>query len=239
MNTRQLRNNYDSICKKYADDIIKQYTIDQTPIWDLCKIYNVGNNSLRNFLVNSKIEIRTISDTRKTNSFKNKFKNTCNKKYGVDNPAQLKETKDKVKQTLIKRFGCSNVSKSEYFGLINYFKTGIRNNDIEYKKYRDLVLSETRKNIKNMNFNGKCYYTNVNIFNNNWINDPYHKSVDHKISILGGYKEGASVDKIANIENLCFCSRLCNILKEDMTEQEFIKSKRYQRLIQHENKKIN
>ena len=42
-----------------------------------------------------------------------KVKQTCIKKYGVENISQLKETKEKVKKTIKNRYGVDNISKLE------------------------------------------------------------------------------------------------------------------------------
>lgn len=52
-------------------------------------------------------------------------KETCLKKYGVSNPAQLESSKEKSKQTCLKRYGVTSFSKTEKF-LEEYTQTNLK-----------------------------------------------------------------------------------------------------------------
>ena len=44
-----------------------------------------------------------------------KIKQTCLKKYGIDNPAKVNEFKEKSKQTCLERYGTEHTFQSEHF----------------------------------------------------------------------------------------------------------------------------
>ena len=46
-----------------------------------------------------------VDSPLKSDKIRNKSKQTCLEKYGVDNPAKLEENKEKVKQTCLKKYG--------------------------------------------------------------------------------------------------------------------------------------
>lgn len=60
------------------------------------------------FLRLSGIKLRSNSESKKTDIYKNKCENTFLKKYGVKNPSQSKEIKEKKKKTFIEKYGHEN-----------------------------------------------------------------------------------------------------------------------------------
>lgn len=87
--------------------------------------------------------------------------------------------------------------------------------------------------------NFKCYYTNAIIHLNNDYNGQYFACIDHKTSARDAFELGWTAEKTASLDNLCYCSRLANSVKQSMSEDEFLKSDRFKRLIEYENKKNN
>ena len=86
--------------------------------------------------------------------FQEKYKQTCLKRYGYENPSQSKKVQEKVKQTCIKRYGCENVFQSEKvkekYKQTNLEKYGCENpmqNKEVQEKYKQTNLE--RYNIKN------------------------------------------------------------------------------------------
>lgn len=51
--------------------------------------------------------------------------------------------------------------------------------------------------------------------------------------------EDDDIKEISSIDNLCYCSRLCNSIKREQSSDEFINSDIYKRLVEYENKKDN
>ena len=87
-------------------------------------------------------------------------------------------------------------------------------------EFRQKTLEETKKNKKNVPFNGKCYYTDIPIYNDNDINAWNRASLDHKISILKAFIKGMTPEETGSVDNLCYCSRYFNSIKKEYTEDE-------------------
>lgn len=68
------------------------------------------------------IPVRTISESRLTDTGKKKIKQSFVSKLGVENPSQLEFVKEKKRQTFIKNYGVDNIWKSKkyYEWLDNY-----------------------------------------------------------------------------------------------------------------------
>ena len=52
-------------------------------------------------------------------------------------------------------------------------------------------------------------------------NNPNYPTIDHKTSVLCGFKKGLTPDYIGSLENLCFTKRVLNNEKHILTEEEF------------------
>jgi len=144
-------------------------------------------------------------------------------KYGVDNVFQLESVKDKIKNTFIEKYGVEHfrqniiVKESEKK---NRIKNGTQISDdklSEYEIYRKKVRNYTKKNKKILynNWNGLDYYDNENIINNKNLNynDNLYPHIDHKISILEGFKNKIDPLIISNIDNLCITKKINNLSK--------------------------
>ena len=53
--------------------------------------------------------------------------------------------------------------------------------------------------------------------------DPKYPTMDHKISLFDGFKQGISAEIIGNIDNLCITKRGINASKSRRSEKEFKK----------------
>lgn len=73
------------------------------------------------------------------------------------------------------------------------------------------------------NWNGMDYYDNEYIKDNTNLdyNDPSYPTIDHKISILEGFKKSYTFEFISSINNLCITKRKYNNLKGTKSEIEF------------------
>ena len=100
---------------------------------------------------------------------------------------------------------------------------GLRQNP-EYVYYRSLVQKETLKWKQELidNWDGKCYYTGVDLIT---AGSPYQNNfwnVDHKISCKYGFDNNILPEIIGHIDNLCICGRYINLIKSVKNEKEFI-----------------
>jgi hypothetical protein len=149
----------------------------------------------------------------KINTFRQKkIRNTMSSRYGVINAGQMPGN------------GFSRLNSIPYKKLklhddITAYKKAV--NDISWRvvngiKKRDGHLPST------------CYYTGIT-FNDNVLpevnpNDPFKRTVDHKISIVNCFLSGLPVEKAASEENLVFCLRVVNTIKGQLDEGDFRRS---------------
>jgi len=61
------------------------------------------------------IKKRSLKDSVNTDKKHQKYKDTCLKKYGVENVSQMEHTKEKKKQTFLKNYGVDNIRKCPSF----------------------------------------------------------------------------------------------------------------------------
>ena len=95
----------------------------------------------------------------------------------------------------------------------------------DYLSYKREVMRITKNNLKKLyeNWNGLDYYDNEFIGDNFILNfnDPKYPTVDHKISILNGYKDNINFLIISSLDNLCITKRSINSSKCSMNEDVF------------------
>jgi hypothetical protein len=144
-------------------------------------------------------------------------------KYGSDVKSSIdlinnwKKTDDyKIRKDLIyKKIRESNIKSGNWFSY---------KNDI-YKYYRNIVLSETNKNIRGLfeKWKGIDYYDLEDISKNFSLhyNDRNYPTIDHKISIKYGFINNIEPKIIGDLNNLCITKRSINSTKNSKTEDEF------------------
>jgi hypothetical protein len=173
---------------------------------DLCG--SEKNISFRKYTDNiSKYKIYTCSN--KCAMFKNEMTNI--EKYGVKHQCKDKNIQDKIISTKIKK--------------------GIVSDKFEdYSNYRRVVNNLTNRVKKYLyeNWDGIDYYDKDYIKENLSLNhnDVNYPTIDHKVSVFMGYKEGLLPSEIANIKNLCITKRKNNSSKGFKTEYVFKKQKK-------------
>lgn len=156
-------------------------------------------------------------------------------------PETLELAKQKRVETCLERYGVDSVSKLD--STISAMRTTretdgswMKIEDMpEFKQYRLKVIALSRKNYSELysNWDGTDYYTGEKLVSNEefikanpdkaYSRNLLQPTVDHKISICQGFKEGTCVKIMAAIENLCICARKTNSRKQELNEEEFRK----------------
>lgn len=164
---------------------------------------------------------------KKSDEAKRKYSES---KMGDKNPAKREDVKDKIRQTVLGKYLSDPTYKDRISkSLEKYFKNNpsfISYDELEgYEKYKNKVDRITRSNKKKLleDWNGVDYYDNEIIkknFNLHY-NDANYPTVDHKFSIIYGFKNGFSTEFIGSVENLCFTKRKLNSEKGNSIEQIF------------------
>lgn len=216
----------------FLDEYTKGVSLDK-----LRREFDITGKHFKEFLKENGVEIRGVSETRELAMLR--AKETMIERYGVENASMLEETKEKVRNTCREKYGSTNGENSYSSKVKHYIKMNIPWDDTGFSDYKKEVWRITKKEKKKIIFTGECYYTKVNIFKDNWINDPYHASVDHRISVMDGFERGLSPEVIGNVDNLCYCSRLCNSVKCAYSEEDFLNSPKFRRLKYYELNKDN
>lgn len=161
-------------------------------------------------------EKRSTSLKKSSTSAKIKRNVTLYEKYGVSNVSQIKETRIKSENTKKIKYG---------------FRTHDELN--QYQKYEREVRQYTNKNKVNLEKNKLCYYTKVIL--DYETTDPlnmHQSTIDHKTSVIFGFRNSIPPYEIGSLNNLCYCSRLVNSIKNYKCEAEFIESKKFKLLME-------
>ena len=150
------------------------------------------------------------------------------KKYGAESPLGSTELRDKFIKTMIEKYGVDNPSKSETIKdkvKKTKIKMGYTFDDSDWNIFKKMVRIITQKESKNLlnNWNGFDYYDNEYIKNNFKLhhNEKNYPTIDHKISIIGGYKLSIPPEIIGGINNLCYTKRSINSKKNYKNENDF------------------
>lgn len=159
-----------------------------------------------------------------------KLKEVIIDRYGVDNISKLPEIKNKKIDTSLKNFGVEHPSRSETLKVKvreKMIKEGrwFNENRSEYILYENLVKSETRKNLKFLNWNGYDYYDGEYISEYFCLdyNNPKYPTIDHKKSIRFGFDNQIDYKIIGSVDNLCYTKRSINSQKNKKIEEDFIR----------------
>jgi hypothetical protein len=112
-------------------------------------------------------------------------------------------------------------------------------NSIEYKKlevdnaladFRKKVNYLTRKYVERLKKHGalptECYYTGITFKDEVQKqinpNDPYKRSVDHRISVIEMFLKGGTPEEVCKEGNIVFCLRAVNTYKANTPEEYFV-----------------
>jgi hypothetical protein len=100
--------------------------------------------SIKDKIKNTCLERYGVENSFQSKEIKNIIKNTCIEKYGVENPAMLLTTKDKIKNTCLEKYGVENPFQS------NEIKNTIKNTIMyKYGVSHVMLLSSIKDKIKN------------------------------------------------------------------------------------------
>jgi hypothetical protein len=161
-----------------------------------------------------------------TDIFREKSKQTCLNKYGVEYYYQSEDFKLKSEYTKIERYGdvnFVNVSKMKETKVKK--GTMVSDEDLtEWELYKRIVWRLTNKNRNKIfeQWNGLDYYDGEHIDKKDLNKyDNTYPTIDHKISVFFGFKNGITAEEIAKIENLCITKRIINITKNIKNEDDY------------------
>jgi hypothetical protein len=202
--------------------------------WERSKSYNCkacNNITLRKTMV----EKYGSDNPSKIESCNEKRKKTCLEKYSNEYSIASDNVRLKIKNTLIDRFGGHQTNDKNILkniiekGKNTKIKNGIILPDDELSNwllYRRLVRRITERNRKDLliNWDGIDYYDNENIADNFKLKhiDLNYPTLDHKISIIHGFRNNIPPYIIGDIDNLCFTKRYINSKKSFLTQEEFV-----------------
>jgi hypothetical protein len=146
--------------KKYYDKFLKEKGEDFCFCGNKNKYRNINSGYYRHCSIKCKSNSTYVHEKRKqtclkkygveniTESihFKEKRKQTYLKKYGVENPMQSNKIKEKAKKTNLKLFGVENVSQSSLIKEKKKF-TCLKNYNVENPQQSEIVHKKTLKTL--------------------------------------------------------------------------------------------
>lgn len=151
-----LRNEHNHLTsKEYYDTYLK------TPNEGICPI--CGKNTKYHSLTFGYKQYCSVKCSTKSEKTREKYKNTCIKKYGVDSTNKLNTTKIKAKETCIKKYGTEYASQSELFKN-NSRKTCLEKYGVEYSFQSENNKEKTKQTF--LEKYGNEYYTKTEDFKN-------------------------------------------------------------------------
>jgi hypothetical protein len=194
--------------------------------------YGVTNISKLDVIKNKKEEtlLRNFGVSNMAHSplIQSKRRQTIKSLYGVDNPSQVEKFKLKRMETTLRKYGELYYSRTEAYRQYQEEKGYWipLEEKTAFELYFNQVWRETNKWKLQLfkEWNGRCYYTNVQLLTNkSSYNDALYAVIDHKVSIKYGFENNIPVIDIGALNNLCVCSRSINSIKNIKNENEFIK----------------
>jgi len=204
--------------KVNAESYLKDIYLDTLSISECCKIIQQKENTV---LTTSKI--RKIIDPML-------------QELGIKQSLSSKELnakrQEKLQKTMLERYGVTNNGQLPGQGWSNL-------NNIEYTKLDlDNALADFKKNVnyltrkyverlkKQQLLPTECYYTGLTfkdvLQKHVNPNDPYKRSVDHRIPVIEMFLKGCTPEEVCKEENIVFCLRAVNTYKANTPEEYFV-----------------
>lgn len=125
-NNQRSKLGHSARCKEHISHV--QNKVNLIDVTELITLYNEGNSlellmkkydvprhRIEHILKSHNINLRTISQAKKTELCREKTKQTNIKLYGVENPSQSAIIKEKKRRTFIKNYGVDNIFKDPSF----------------------------------------------------------------------------------------------------------------------------
>lgn len=163
-----------------------------------------------------------------------KRKETCLEKYGNEYVVISDHSKEKTKIIFDEKYDGHPMRNIEIKNKIikkakiTKIERGLVIPDeelTEWELYRRIVRKITNRNRKKLieDWNGLDHYDGENIKENLDMKhtDYGYPTVDHKISIIYGFKNGISPEEIGDISNLCITKKGINSSKSFLTEEDY------------------
>lgn len=167
-----------------------------------------------------------------------KRKKTCLEKYGNEYAIANNEVKDKIKNSIFDKYGGHHSKVPEIMkkikdkGKLTKIGKGLVIPDDElneWELYRRIVRNITNLNRNKLfeDWNGLDYYDDEYIKNNFDIKhtDYDYPTIDHKISVIYGFKNNITPEEIGGIKNLCITKKGINSSKSFLIEEDYINKK--------------
>lgn len=196
---------------------ISKIYIDNYSVTDCCRVVKDRENTilseakLRKIITTKLDELgirESLSGDNLNKKRQEKLKNTMLARYGVKNNGQRKGQ------------GWENLNKIKYTPIAF---------DEEFKLYRKRIDYLTRKYVELLKRKGTipttCYYTGIefkDVAGKVNPNDPYKRTVDHKIPVVEMFLSGKTPEETCAPENIVFCLRIVNTYKSNSPEDYFI-----------------
>lgn len=98
----------------FLEKVIEDYSINNLSLPDILKKYGLTYHYTQKIMSICGIPLRTIKESA-TKITSKKHRETCMKKYGVNNISQLESIKEKKKKTFIENYGVDNIWKTEEY----------------------------------------------------------------------------------------------------------------------------
>lgn len=172
-----------------------------------------------------------------------KMRRTFLEKYGVEHISKtdcwkksfidgLEKMEKKKIETCLERYGFENVSKVPEI-MDKIMKSKIEKNLVispelvgPWERYKKEVRKLTKRNTTKLyeNWNGFDFYDSEPIKKYLGLSHThrFYPTIDHKISVFYGFKNGMSTEEISSLDNLCLTKRYLNSIKKTLIDIEFI-----------------
>jgi hypothetical protein len=204
--------------------------------WDRSNSYNCkACNNIT--LKKSMLEKYGYDNPSLVTEFVEKRKKTCLEKYENEYVINSEHSKEKREITFSERYGGHPMKTNiKYKGVEKSNNTKLERGLIvpnnllnEWLIYRKIVRKITDRNRKFIfeNWSGLDYYDGEYIKDNfNKKHTDYdYPTIDHKISIIYGFKNNIPPEEIANLFNLCVTKKGINSSKSFLKEDDYINKK--------------
>ena len=214
--------------QRYGVDNPFQLTSVKEHIADLKRIYPEREAARYS---KAKATWAAMPESRKTDKTR-KAQAACLKRYGTDNFFKVPVFKHYIQTPEIKQ-----IRRAAYERIGKWRSQAEKN---AWELYRNEVRSFTRQARKVLlaQAHENCFYSGVRLVSNEEFRathpglhvtrNPLRPVVDHKVSVISGFKNKIPASVIGSLENLCICTQRANSQKSYRTEQEFYCSEKYE-----------